>query len=125
MAQAAPGLLSSHYAPRTPLVLVTGADARASAGGRGLRAAGVERRVGVLLLAEDRPMLADLDVTAIEVGSEADPARLAQHLFDALRTLDQAGLDVLYARELANPDVGLGRALADRLRRAASRVIST
>jgi L-threonylcarbamoyladenylate synthase len=124
MAQPSPGLLSSHYAPRTPLVLITGADARRRLVAE-VRAAVAERRVGVLLLAEDRPMLGDVQLTEIEVGSEADPASLAQHLFDALRTLDQAGLDVLYARELANPDIGLGRALADRLRRAASRVIST
>jgi L-threonylcarbamoyladenylate synthase len=122
--QPSPGLLSSHYAPRTPLVLVSGADARRRLAAE-VRAASAERRVGVLLLAEDRPMLGDLELTAIEVGSEADPTGLAQHLFDAMRTLDQAGLDVLYARELANPDVGLGRALADRLRRAASRVIWT
>ena len=123
VAQPSPGLLSSHYAPRTPLVLVTGADARRRLVAE-VRAAGVARRIGVLLLAEDRQLLEDLELTAVEVGSEADPAGLAQHLFDALRTLDHARLDVLYARELANPEVGLGRALADRLRRAASRVIS-
>jgi hypothetical protein len=40
-----------------------------------------------------------------------------------MRALDNAGLDILFARELANPDEGLGRALADRLRRASRRVL--
>lgn len=123
-AQPSPGLLPSHYAPRTPLVLITGSDARQRLVEE-VRAAAAQRRVGVVLLAEDRPMLRDPQLTTIEIGSEADPVALAQHLFDALRTLDQAGLDVLYARELGDPTVGLGRALADRLRRAANRVIPT
>jgi L-threonylcarbamoyladenylate synthase len=123
-AQPSPGLLPSHYAPRTPLVLVTGSDARVRLVEE-VRAAAAERRVGVVLLAEDRPKLQELQLTAIEIGSEADPAALAEHLFDALRALDQAGLDVLYARELGDPTAGLGRALADRLRRAANRLITT
>src|SRR5262249_11267697 len=90
-----------------------------------LRAATAERQVGVVLLAEDRSMLRGLQLTAIEIGSEADPAALAQHLFEAVRALDQAGAGVPYARELGKPAAGLGRALADRLRLAASRVIAT
>jgi hypothetical protein len=46
-------------------------------------------------------------------------------LFEALRSLDRSGLDVLFARELADPSLGLGRALADRLRRAAHRILDS
>jgi hypothetical protein len=60
-----------------------------------------------------------------EVGAWANPSLSAARLFDALRALDGAGLEVLFARELADASIGLGRALADRLRRAAVRVIES
>jgi L-threonylcarbamoyladenylate synthase len=120
----APGQLPAHYAPRTPLHLVVGADARRRLG-RELRAAVQSgRRVGALLVDEDRELL-PAGATVAALGAEADPAALAAHLFDGLRALDRAGLDVLYARAPADPRRGLGRALADRLRRAAARVIDT
>jgi len=42
----------------------------------------------------------------------------AQHLFSALRTLDKLPVEIILA-ELV-PEVGLGRAINDRLRRAAA-----
>jgi threonylcarbamoyl-AMP synthase-like protein len=59
------------------------------------------------------------------VGTWTDPACSAARLFDALRALDRSGLDALFARDLADPEAGLGRALADRLRRAARRVLDS
>lgn len=120
----APGLLPTHYAPRTPLVLVAGPDpaARLAAEVRAALAEG--KRVGVLLLDEDEARLSATGGFAVtRVGTWSDPAGSAARLFDALRALDQLGLDVLYARDVADPTVGLGRALADRLRRAAARVL--
>jgi L-threonylcarbamoyladenylate synthase len=43
----------------------------------------------------------------------------AQNLFGLLRKLDEAGYDAIFAELL--PEKGLGRAINDRLRRAASR----
>jgi hypothetical protein len=59
------------------------------------------------------------------VGGWGQAEIIAARLFDALRRLDALGPDVLFARDLADPDAGLGRALADRLRRAARHVIET
>jgi L-threonylcarbamoyladenylate synthase len=124
--QAAPGLLPTHYSPSTALTLIVGPAERA----RYRLAREVEvalkqgKRVGVLALEEDRSFLprgARLEV----VGAWADATTSAKRLFDALRALDAANLDVLDARELADPGLGLGRALADRLRRAARRVIDS
>jgi L-threonylcarbamoyladenylate synthase len=42
----------------------------------------------------------------------------AAHLFEALHQLDRLGLEVIYAEPV--PEEGLGRAIMDRLRRAAS-----
>jgi hypothetical protein len=62
-------------------------------------------------------------VVVAVLGSWEDPAHSARQLFAAVRALDAAGLDVILARELADPTHGLGRALADRLRRAAAHII--
>jgi hypothetical protein len=82
------------------------------------------QRVGVLALEEDTSVL-PTGVHAEIVGAWASPERSASHLFEALRSLDRSAMDVLFARELADSNVGLGRALADRLRRAASRVLDS
>ena len=42
-----------------------------------------------------------------------------------MRALDAASLDIIYVRDLADPTLGLGRALADRLRRASRRIIDS
>jgi L-threonylcarbamoyladenylate synthase len=122
--QVSPGLLSTHYAPRTPLLLILGEpdDARERLRFELARAAREGRRVGVLLLDEDVD-LAPACVVLERVGSWGTPEATAARLFDALRALDRAGLERIYARGLAEPGVGLGRALADRLRRAAADVI--
>ncbi len=122
--QVAPGLLDTHYAPRTPLVLVVGDPDAARVALREEVAAALSegRRVGALLLADDEGLL-PAGVVLGRVGRYDAPDESAARLFQALRSLDRRGLDVLFARELADPHAGLGRALADRLRRAAARRI--
>jgi L-threonylcarbamoyladenylate synthase len=80
------------------------------------------RRAGVLLLDEDLDLVPE-HVLVQRVGSWQSPETTAGRLFEALRALDRGGLEQIYARGLADPSAGLGRALADRLRRAAARVI--
>jgi L-threonylcarbamoyladenylate synthase len=98
-----PGLLSKHYAPRAPLTLYEGdpatAAARLAADAARLRATG--RRVGVL----------DCSTRA--------PARVAATLYDALRAFDADKVEQILACGCATTD-GLGRAIQDRLRRAAA-----
>jgi L-threonylcarbamoyladenylate synthase len=123
-AQEAPGMLEVHYAPRTPLMLIIGPHARERLLAEVESALRQGRQVGVLALTEDE---ADLPsgVHVEVVGAWAAPEATAARLFDAVRRLDGAGLDILFARGLADPSVGLGRALADRLRRAARHIVDT
>jgi L-threonylcarbamoyladenylate synthase len=124
--QLAPGMLAVHYAPRTPLVLIVGPPHAA----RGRLLAEIDdalangKRVGVLALEEDATHLSHQARVEV-VGSWDEPRRSAARLFQALRALDDANLDVLLARELADPTRGLGRALADRLRRASRHVLDS
>jgi L-threonylcarbamoyladenylate synthase len=124
--QVSPGLMSVHYAPRTPLVLIVGepmaAQQRLQSEVEAALAAG--QAVGVLLLEDDIDSLPQ-GITREIVGAWSDPTTSAARLFEAIRSLDADNLDVLFARDLADVSIGLGRALADRLRRAARRVVDT
>jgi L-threonylcarbamoyladenylate synthase len=102
-----PGMLSRHYAPRTPLELVDD-DGRARV--EALRAAGL--RVG--WMAFDAPELAGTTIVAMP----RDPEGYAARLYAALHALDEAGLDrIVVARP---PPSEEWLAVRDRLRRAAA-----
>ncbi len=104
--QPSPGRLLRHYATRTPLVIADSAESTPRGG-----------RIGLLTLAV-RP--GDQHYAAVEALSPADDlAEAAAHLFAAMRRLDAQGLDQIVARLV--PDVGLGRAINDRLKRASQR----
>jgi L-threonylcarbamoyladenylate synthase len=97
----APGMLESHYAPRTPLKLwPEGAPLPDDAATSGVLAFGT---VG--------PGFAAVEALP------SDPADAAPLFFAALRRLDAAGVRRIYAREIS--ESGLGMAIMDRLRRAA------
>ncbi|WP_091100411.1 L-threonylcarbamoyladenylate synthase [Micromonospora citrea] len=101
----APGTLAAHYAPRTPLRLATGAEPPA--------ADGVRR--GFLAFRE--PPAGDW--AAVEVLSAAgDLTEAAARLFDALHELDATGVGEIVVEPV--PEAGVGRAINDRLRRAAA-----
>ncbi|MFZ4482901.1 MAG: L-threonylcarbamoyladenylate synthase [Chthoniobacterales bacterium] len=100
-AVAAPGMLASHYAPRTPLRLLAAGETAGEVEGCGLLAFGPGTASGFF---------------AVERLS-SDQAEAAREFFAALRRLDAAGLRCIYAQSI--PESGLGLAIMDRLRRAA------
>jgi L-threonylcarbamoyladenylate synthase len=106
----APGTLPSHYAPEARVEVV----AASAVAGRAAALLGEGRRVG--LLAPRRiPGLPDgLDALPPAGGAQA----YAKCLYQRLREADRRGLDVLLAVPPA--ETGIGAAVADRLRRAAS-----
>jgi L-threonylcarbamoyladenylate synthase len=121
-ASLAPGRQASHYAPGAPLAIVDPWPASADP-----IAIGPHERVG-LLAADDAARDAAVAVARATGGAFAaienlsptgDPTEAAARLFDALHRLDEAGLDRIVAQPVA--EVGLGRAIMDRLRRAAHR----
>ena len=119
-----PGLLSEHYAPRTPMTLYQGEPVAAGAALRrdARTALDAGRRVGVLATAEQGALLDGLPVVIGDLGAESDIAAIAARLYAALRELDAAHLDLILAVDLSH-DEGLRRAIRDRLRRAARQVI--
>ena len=118
--KASPGMLARHYAPGTPLRLIERLDAGAIAAARGSLNDAGQSRVGVLRFSDpDETNASDaVRVDACEVLSpRGDPTEAAANLFAALRRLDAAGVEVILAERA--PEVGLGRAINDRLRRGA------
>ena len=114
-AQASPGLLRQHYAPRTPLAISTDRSADAHLGAAEPPSRRESARIGLLALTpEDAAGFA-----AVEILSPAGDLReAAAGFFAALSRLDHQQLDLIVARPF--PEQGLGRALNDRLRRAAA-----
>jgi L-threonylcarbamoyladenylate synthase len=106
----APGMLTQHYAPRTPLVLWRRETASA---GEGLAPGAVP--VGLLAFRQrdDSASFAHIEI----LSPSGDLREAAANFFAALRRLDAAELALIVAEMF--PETGLGRALNDRLRRAA------
>lgn len=98
----APGQLKSHYAPRKK-VIAGDLDA--------LLEQYKDSRVGVLSFKSDYRR--EVQIILSKTGSLNEAA---QNLFSALRSLDGEQIDVILTEFV--PDMGLGRAINDRLRRA-------
>jgi L-threonylcarbamoyladenylate synthase len=114
-APAAPGTLASHYAPEALLVAVAVAEVPSTI------AAHLQRqpsaRLAVLAPAAAFAAWPPLPAHIHARPLPDEPAAMARELYAAMRDLDAAGFDVIVAALPA--EVGLGEAVADRLRRAA------
>jgi L-threonylcarbamoyladenylate synthase len=99
----APGMLTSHYAPRARVRL---------------NAQGVS--LGEALLAFGPALVPGHDkaVTVLNLSERGDPAEAATRLFGYLRTLDATSAETIAVMPV--PMEGLGEAINDRLRRAAA-----
>lgn len=116
-AATAPGMLARHYSPRAPLTLYDGEQTRIAARIAADAAAAIAagQRVGIIAADED----AIGEGRIVRVGPLSRPDLIAMRLYAALRELDMAPVDVILARQFPSDD-GLGRALRDRLSRAAA-----
>jgi L-threonylcarbamoyladenylate synthase len=105
---AAPGMLKSHYAPRKPVFLQ---------GLNSLMQQYQPEDIGILSFQRVYPRIpARNHVVLSEEGSMPEAAR---YLFAGLRKLDALPVKVIFAELL--PEHDLGRAINDRIRRAAAR----
>ncbi|WP_458757261.1 L-threonylcarbamoyladenylate synthase [Afipia sp. TerB] len=95
----APGMMSSHYAPRTPV-----------------RLQAKQLNDGEALLAFGAPIPSGR-TTVMNLSAKGDLVEAAANLFGYLRALDKVGARGIAVMPI--PDHGLGEAINDRLRRAA------
>jgi L-threonylcarbamoyladenylate synthase len=98
-------MLPKHYAPRTPIVLDWD---------KGNLDLLEDKNIGLLAFQEPKDYL---KFKSIEVLSrKGDLREAAANLFAAIRRLDALDLDLILAEPIS--EIGLGRAIMDRLRRA-------
>ncbi|GAB3235607.1 threonylcarbamoyl-AMP synthase [Algoriphagus aestuariicola] len=107
---AAPGQLESHYAPRKPFVL---GDLKQMIEGK--KAKGLD--FAVLSFSETFDGL-ERD-RQIALSPDRNLHEAAKNLFAAMRQLDESPATVILAELM--PEIGLGKAINDRLRRAAAK----
>ncbi|MGB9113876.1 L-threonylcarbamoyladenylate synthase [Bradyrhizobium sp.] len=98
----APGMLASHYAPRTKVRL---------------NAESVETNEALLAFGPDSVRGAEAATAVMNLSPRGDLSEAAAHLFGYLRALDTKGARAIAVMPV--PHHGLGEAINDRLRRAA------
>lgn len=116
-AQHSPGQMLIHYSPTVPAYLYEGSvEAMRTA-----MLAAIQRyqsegaRVGILIADEDIQAFAECNAQMYVLGNTFE--QIATRLFAGLRTLEEAGVDVILCRSFA--EEGLGLAIRDRLCKAA------
>ena len=110
IAPAAPGMLSSHYAPRARVCLIS-ADQL-------LSAPAIATGDAVLTFAAAAVPGEEKAAARLDLSPSGDLVEAAANLFSMLRQLDQAGPQTIYV--VPPPRHGLGVAIYDRLQRAAA-----
>ena len=103
----APGQLRGHYAPKTPLRVVKHQKIK------------LDRNKRAGLLAFKFPPQKGLFKKIEVLSPRGDLKEAAANFFSCLYRLDKANLDIIYAETV--PNVGLGRAIMDRLGKAGTR----
>lgn len=99
------GQLKSHYAPNTPLIIGNIET---------LHQDYLGKKIGLISLANSYPQLQFEERMLLSPSNNLHEA--AQNLFSFLRKIDQMQLNIILVESL--PNVGLGRAINDRLQRA-------
>ncbi|MBQ8026918.1 MAG: threonylcarbamoyl-AMP synthase [Clostridia bacterium] len=106
---ASPGMKYKHYSPKARVIIIKGSFSNYKSFVRG------KRECAALCFDGEG---SELDIPFIEIGREHDSQAQAHLIFDALRKLDEMGVQTAYAR---CPDAdGVGLAVINRLLRAAA-----
>ena len=105
-----PGMLKSHYAPRKPMVLGNLDELMQQYQNE-------KETLAVLSFKRFFPELKAANQIVLSESGDFDEA--ARNLFSAMRSLDDTAASIILAEEL--PEIHLGKAINDRLRRAAAK----
>lgn len=114
----APGMKYRHYAPKAKLTIVTGSPDKVQKKINALVTADAAagKKAGVIATAESRNAYHGQTVLRV-MGLRNDEMTIAHNLFAILREFDETGVDVIYSEGFEED--GIGRAIMNRLRKAA------
>lgn len=109
-----PGMKYRHYSPEARLILVTGTRSRRSKVVKSLASNYLKLgfKVGYL-----NTNLED------SLRTKTNPEQLASNLYGSMRRMDKQGIDIILAEEICSE--GLGLAVMNRLKKAATRILNT
>jgi L-threonylcarbamoyladenylate synthase len=103
-----PGMFSKHYSPRTPVMLTD--DIRTTASGI------MNLKIALLTFCDEYPLLHA--ARKIILSPARNTLEAARNLYAALYQLDKEKYDLIIAEKM--PDEGMGKAINDRLMKAAT-----
>lgn len=103
----APGQLDKHYAPKTPFLIVEDLESQI------IRFK--DKKLAFLGFGE---IQVPENLYVLNLSPNSDMSEAAQNLFHYMRLLDQIGVDCILAMNV--PNIDLGRAINDRMKRAAA-----
>lgn len=109
-AQAAPGQLAQHYSPKAKVCLLDAAQAEQAL---------CALAAGSALVRLSKPQCSELPAHVYWLSENGALDEVAHNLFELMQRLDQQGYAALEIE--AAPETGIGKAINDRLRRAAAK----
>lgn len=115
-----PGMKYRHYSPDAEVVLVTGDKIQEEIQGQIKHFQAMGLKVAVMAFSES-PRYPGAYL--LDMGSKTDVSVAASRIYHLLRQADALGFDLILIEGL--PDEDLGRAIMNRLRKAAGRVLQT
>jgi L-threonylcarbamoyladenylate synthase len=104
-----PGQLPYHYAPHRPLTIIKRLDE-------------VKKSASSLLLFRTPPKV-PVSKYMRTLSPDGDLREAATNFFSYLIELDREDVDIIYAEQI--PEIGLGKAMMERLKKAASKSLRT
>ena len=110
----APGMKYRHYAPKTELVIVRGSTENVS---QKIINETKNKNAAILTVDQHKDLYKDTDAKVVSWGSLENMEEIAHKIFDALRRVDEWGVDIIYCE--AFEQEGLGLAVMNRLTKAA------
>ena len=110
----APGMKYRHYAPKTELVIVRGVAKKVA---QKIREEAKDKKTAIITVDEHKDLYDGLDAKVVSWGSLEDMNEIAHQIFDALRRVDDWGVNIIYCEAFEEKDLGL--AVMNRLTKAA------
>jgi len=119
--QSSPGQFFKHYSPKARLLLFSGSDSEIIQQIKDETddLLAKKNKIGILATDENVDKFKDKEVVLINLGSIKKLETIAKNLFASMRELDSQNVDYILMQ--MPPENGIGRALQDRLVRAAYR----
>jgi L-threonylcarbamoyladenylate synthase len=116
----APGMKYRHYSPNTRVVLITGSKVEGEIERQVKACQAQGEKVALMAFTESATYP---DAYILDMGSKTDVNVAASRIYHLLRQGDTLGFDVIIIEGL--PEVGIGRTIMDRLRKASDTIVHT